>query len=301
MVTVSRTARAVALGLLADLALGDPPTPLHPVGWYGAAMTRVERLLYRDSVTVGALHAGLGTTLAVVAASGCPSTAAATALCTAGRGLTGSAHAVATRLRTGDLAGARNLLPNLVGRDPSDLDEKEIVRAVVESVAENTVDAVVAPAAWALLAGSRGAFAHRGINTMDAMIGHRNDRYSRYGRAAARLDDVAAWLPARITALLVAGVRPVRARAILRAVRTQAPAHPSPNAGVAEAAYAAALGVRLGGTNRYTGGIEERPTLGTGPQPCLHDISRATAITRDVTIALVALLVAPRFGEQMEP
>lgn len=300
MVKVDKTARAVALGLLADLALGDPPTPLHPVGWYGEAMTSVERLLYRDSVMVGALHAGLGTTLAVVAASACPSTVAATALCAAGRGLTRSAHAIASRLEMDDLAGARKLLPNLVGRDPSDLDKQEIVRAVVESVAENTVDAVVAPASWALLAGPRGAFAHRGINTMDAMIGHRDDRYSRYGRVAARLDDVAAWLPARITALLVAAVRPARVGPILRAVRTQAPAHPSPNAGVAEAAYAAALGVRLGGTNRYTGGIEERPTLGTGPLPCLHDISRATAITRDVTLAFVALLLAPRLGARMQ-
>jgi adenosylcobinamide-phosphate synthase len=180
----------------------------------------------------------------------------------------------------------------LAGRDPSHLNETELARAVVESVAENTVDAIVAPAFWALAAGSRGVFAHRALNTMDAMVGYRSDRYLEYGWAAARLDDAAAWIPARLTAVLVAAVRPASAGQIATAVRLQAPAHPSPNAGVAEAAYAAALGVRVGGTNVYAGKVDRRPILGSGRVPQAADIRRATSLCRDVTLAMVSLLVA---------
>src|SRR5204863_6463621 len=124
-----------------------------------------------------------------------------------------------------------------VGRDPSELDESGVARAVVESVAENTVDAVVAPACWAAVFGAPGVLAHRAVNTLDAMVGHRSARYARFGWAAARLDDGAAWVPARLTAVLVALVRPRAARLVWQAVRRDAPAHPSPNAGVAEAAF----------------------------------------------------------------
>jgi adenosylcobinamide-phosphate synthase len=203
-----------------------------------------------------------------------------------------SADAVAKQLEAGDLGAARELLPALAGRDPMQLDEKEIARAVVESVAENTVDAIVAPAWWALLAGARGAFAHRAVNTMDAMVGHHSDRYERYGWAAARLDDGAAWIPARLTAALVAIVRPRAARDVITVVREQAPAHPSPNAGVAEAAYAAALGLQLGGSNRYDGRVDHRPPLGYGRCAEPEDIRRATALCRDVTLAIVGGLGA---------
>src|SRR5690606_37970962 len=154
-------------------------------------------------------------------------------------------------LADGDLDGARAALPALVGRNPDELDDRGVARAVVESVAENTADAVVAPALWAVLGGASGVLAHRAINTMDAMVGHRDERYSLYVRAAARLDDGAAWVPARVTAALVAACRPSVARDVWTAVRRDAPAHPSPNSGVAEAAFAAALGLRLGGESRY--------------------------------------------------
>src|SRR5207249_2191873 len=121
---------------------------------------------------------------------------------------------------------ARALLPSLVGRDPTKLDEAEVARAVVESVAENTVDAVIAPICWALAAGAVGVAAYRAINTMDAMVGHRDARHERYGWASARLDDAANWLPARFAAVLVAGLRPQHMREIWRAVRDDAPAHP---------------------------------------------------------------------------
>jgi adenosylcobinamide-phosphate synthase len=210
---------------------------------------------------------------------------------------------VAAPLEAGDLDVARDRLPTLVGRDPAGLGTAELARAVVESVAENTVDAVIAPAMWAAAAGAAGALAYRAVNTLDAMVGHRSPRYARFGWAAARADDVAGWLPARLTALLVAGVRPRAAAAVLTAVRAQAPAHPSPNAGVAEAAFAAALGVRLGGTNFYEGRPECRATLGSGPAPRVADIARAVRLSRDVTAAaavaaIVALLCSTRSGSR---
>jgi adenosylcobinamide-phosphate synthase len=290
MVRVGDRAGAAAVGLLGDLALGDPPTRWHPVGWFGAVMANAERRLYRDDRWAGVRHAGLGTAIGLATGTACRSTALATTVCAAGRGLMRSADAVATRLEAGELVAARELLPALAGRDPSELEEKEIARAVVESVAENTVDAIVAPAWWALVAGARGVVTHRALNTMDAMVGHHNDRYERYGWAAARLDDLAAWVPARLTAALVAGVRPRAAADILTAVRTQAPAHPSPNAGVGEAAYAAALGLQLGGTNRYGERTEHRPALGFGRSAEPADIRRATALCRDLTLALVGCL-----------
>ena len=169
---------------------------------------------------------------------------------------------------------------------PCELDEAGISRAVVESVAENCVDAVVAPAFWALVAGGAGVAAHRAVNTLDAMVGHRSPRYRRFGWASARLDDVAAWVPARLAALAVAAVRPARAGAVWRAVRHQAPAHPSPNGGVVEAAFAAALGVTLGGRNRYGERVEHRPLLGTGPPAGPRDVERAVVLLGHVTAAI---------------
>ena len=187
---------------------------------------------------------------------------------------------------------ARAQLPALAGRDATDLDEPEMARAVVESVAENTVDAVVAPALWAAVLGGAGALGYRAVNTLDSMVGHRSDRYRRYGWASARLDDAANWLPARATAALVAAVRPHHAADVWRTVRRDAPAHPSPNAGVAEAAFAAALGLRLGGVNRYGDRVEHRAPLGRGRPPDRHDIHHAVRLSRDVSLALAVALPA---------
>lgn len=280
---------AVALGLVADRLLGEPPAPVHPVVAFGRVMRRVERSLYRDARAAGVVHALVGTGLGVAAGGLAGSTAMATWLAVAGRALGEAATSVGVALVARDLDRARELLPALVGRDPSALDEKEIARAVVESVAENTVDAVVAPALWAALAGAPGALGYRAVNTLDAMVGHHSARYEHYGWASARLDDVAGWVPARVTAALVAGVRPSAARAVWTAVRTQAPAHPSPNAGVAEAAFAAALGLRLGGTNRYGDRVEIRPPLGTGRPAEAADIARAVALSRDVCALMVVI------------
>jgi adenosylcobinamide-phosphate synthase len=284
-------ALGAAVGVAADRLIGEPPRSVHPVVGFGRIMRAVERGLYADDRGRGVVHAALGVAVGAGAGALVGSTAAATFLAVGGRALGEAALAVGDALADGDLDRARTLLPALVGRDPGGLDEKEIARAVVESVAENTVDAVVAPALWAAVGGAAGALGYRAVNTMDAMVGHRSPRYGNYGWAGARLDDLAGWVPARVTAALVAAVRPRGAGAVWTAVRDQAPAHPSPNAGVAEAAFAAALGLRLGGENRYGDRIELRPPLGIGRPPEPADIGRAIALSRDVAGALGALLV----------
>jgi adenosylcobinamide-phosphate synthase len=297
---VSSRALGAAGGWLADRLLGEPPVRPHPVAAFGSVMAEFERWTWRDSRLAGTLHAGGGATLGVLAGAavrgglgpGLPSTLAATYLAVAGRGLGEAATDVAAALDMGDVDAARRLLPSLVGRDPTTLDDKEIVRAVVESVAENTVDAVVAPMLWAAAGGAPGALGYRAVNTVDAMVGRRSARYRRYGWAGARLDDVAAWVPARVTAAAVAAVRPGAAGAVWHAVRRDAPGHPSPNAGVAEAAFAAALGLRLGGENRYGDRVEIRPPLGTGRPPEVADVAEAVRLSSHVGAAVALLLVA---------
>ena len=299
----------VLAGLVADRLLGEPPAFWHPVARYGQAMEALERLLYSDrrgsgmAYTVAGVGAALATGWAFHGRAGRPdrlrqavAVSVATYVAVAGKALLSAAESVAVPLREGDLVASRQRLPALVGRDPSELDAPEISRAVVESVAENTVDAIVAPVFWAALAGAPGVLAYRALNTLDAMVGHRSPRYARFGWASARADDVAAWAPARLTALLVALVRPGAAGRIWTAVRTQAPDHPSPNAGVAEASFAAALGLRLGGCNRYESRSELRPYLGEGRKAQVTDIERARVLSRDVTLALGLLVLARRLA-----
>jgi adenosylcobinamide-phosphate synthase len=281
---------SAAAAIVLDAIAGEPPISPHPVAAFGRAMRAVEGRVYADDLSAGAMHAAAGVTLGAATGVAVRSTMVATYVAVAGRALRDAALQVHAALDAGDLDEARRLLPALVGRDPAGLDVKEVTRAAVESLAENTVDAVVAPALWGAAAGAPGALAYRAINTMDAMIGHRTPRYARYGTAAARLDDMANWVPARVTAALVAAVRPTQASAVWTATRTQAAAHPSPNAGVAEAAFAAALELRLGGVNRYGDRLEIRSYLGTGRPPEPPDIARAARLSRDVSLALAAAL-----------
>jgi adenosylcobinamide-phosphate synthase len=281
-----------ALGIVADRVLGEPPVPdaVHPVALFGSLAQATEGTLYGEERWRGVAYTVLNTAVAAGVGRLVGSPAAAGYLATSGRALHGAALDIGSALQAGELDRARELLPSLVGRDPDRLDEGEISRAAVESVAENTSDAVVAPALWTVVAGAPGAFLHRAADTLDSMVGYRNDRYERFGSPAARLDDALAWVPARATAGLVALVRPRQARAIWRTVRLDAPAHPSPNAGVAEAAFAAALGVQLGGLNRYGDIVEDRPTLGTGPPPTPTDITAAVTLSRQVSLALAGIL-----------
>ena len=288
----SKNAVGAAIGIIADLVLGEPHVDPHPVRAFGVVMERIEQVLYRPSRSAGLLHAMTGLGVGVAAGAVVRSTALATYVSVAQRALSEAGRDVAVALEDGDLAQARRLLPALVGRDPRDLDASEISRAAVESLAENTVDALVAPVFWAVFFGAPGTLAYRAVNTMDASVGYRNDRYLRYGWASARLDDLASFIPARLTAALVIAARPRSAPAVWRAVRQDAPFHPSPNAGVAEAAFAAALGLRLGGVNTYGSRTERRPQLGAGRAPQAGDILAAAALSRDVTFTLIASLLA---------
>ena len=281
---------AAAVGLLADRVVGEPRVEPHPVAALGSILSRAEDRMWAPSRARGAGYALVGTGIGVAAGAVTRSTALATYVASSGRMLGDLALDVHDALRVDDLERARALLPSLAGRTATSLGPDEIARAVVESVAENTVDAVVAPALWAAVAGAPGAFGHRAINTLDSMVGHHSDRYEQFGWASARLDDVAAWVPARITAVLVAVARPARASDVWRIVRHDAPSHPSPNAGVAEAAFAAALSLRLGGTNDYAGRVEHRADLGDGKPPVAGDIDRAVVLLRDVTYLLAAIL-----------
>ena len=290
---------AIVVGFAADRALGDPAR-LHPVAGFGAVAAWVERRVWRPSRVAGALYVAalVAAVWGAVAASArwlAPPVRVGLAVAVlwatlGGRSLERAALRLRDALDAGDLDRARALAPALVGRDPSMLDGGELARAAVESVAENTSDAVVAPLLWMAAFGPAGAAGYRAINTLDAMVGHRDARHLRFGWAAARLDDAANWVPARVTALLVIGLARGRRRAAWRAAFVDGARHPSPNAGRAEGAFAGALGVRLGGTNRYRHGSEVRPPLGAGAAPGTDDIARAVSIARRVGV--LATLVA---------
>lgn len=188
----------------------------------------------------------------------------------------------------GDLTKARELLPSLCGRDPSVLGEDGLTRAALESVAENTSDATVGAVFWGAIAGVPGLFVYRAANTLDAMIGYRSEKYLRFGWAAARFDDLVNIVPARLTGALTAACAPVVGGSVqesLAAWKRDAAAHPSPNAGVAEASAAGALGISLGGRTEYAHGVEMRPVLGRGPVPTPNDLRRAARLSSAVQIS----------------
>jgi adenosylcobinamide-phosphate synthase len=306
------TALGLALGAGADLLLADPRRH-HPVAGFGAVAAALERRVWRDSRAAGAGYAAV--LVAGAAAAGAAGTrltrdrpvariltvAAATWTVLGGTSLGRAATAMAGVLDAGDLPAARGLLPTLAGRDPSSLDAGELARATVESVAENTSDAAVAPLVWGALAGLPGLLGYRAVNTLDAMVGHRSPRHARFGWAAARGDDVANWLPARLTAALTAATAPLAggsARGALRVWFRDGAAHPSPNAGRCEAAAAGALGLRLGGRNVYGSRVEDRPVLGEGRAPGSSDVVRAVRLSRAVWLAAAALAAASRLARR---
>jgi adenosylcobinamide-phosphate synthase len=293
----------ILAGVAADALLGDPRRG-HPVAAFGRAAGTLETRLYADSTLRGA-----GYTAACVLLAAAPALAAArltrrrpwaalaavtaaTWAVTGANSLAGQARRIGRALEAGDLDAARATLPSLCGRDPQGLDDVQISRAVVESVAENSGDAIVSPLVWGAAGGVTGLLAYRAINTLDAMVGYRSPRLARFGTASARLDDVANWLPARLTALLAAACAPVvggRPGHAWRIARRYGWQHPSPNAGYCEAAFAGALGLRLGGANSYDGVAEARPGLGEGRAPQAADIERAARLCQAVTAASAAV------------
>ena len=311
-------AAGILAGYLADAIVGDPRRG-HPVAGFGRVAGALEPLTYRDNRAAGAVHTGLLVAGVTVAASVArrrvgagPGVAALTAFATwvalGGTTLLRTGSELADALEAGGVDAARALLPSLCGRDPAVLDAAGLCRAALESVAENTSDATVAPLLWAAAAGAPGVLAYRAVNTLDAMIGHRSPHYARFGWAAARLDDAANLIPARVTGVLTALCAPVvggSSGAALRAWRSDAARHPSPNAGVAEAAFAGALGVRLGGPTQYRHQLEIRPTLGAGREPDVADLRRAIRLARWVQNSAVVIAVvvsaAGRTGRRVSP
>jgi len=276
--TWEETLWMVAAALAVDLAVGDPERLPHPVVAIGRWIRWMEARTYVEAPKERSFLFGVLLCLSTVAISA----AAAYAIVRvclwvhpwlgyaanvwlisttiAWRGLAEAGMRVYRPLAAGRLDEARTYTGYIVGRDTAALDEPELTRATVETVAENTVDAVLSPVAFALLGGAAGAFLYRAANTLDSMVGYRNARYLWYGKASARLDDALNWIPARLAAgmlALAAALRGMSARAALRTVRRFARLHPSPNSGYPESAVAGALGVRLGGANVY-GGVESR-------------------------------------------
>jgi adenosylcobinamide-phosphate synthase len=290
----------LALAFTFDLVAGDPEWFPHPVRIFGALVRAGERCLRRaGSGPATELAAGAALTGAVVSiawASGRPRNAAWqillawTALAT--RSLLDESCSVLDALEAGDLIDARRRLARIVGRDTGHLDASEIARATIETLAESACDGIVAPLFWLAMGGVPLAMAYKALNTLDSMIGHREAPYLYFGRTAARLDDAANLIPARLTAVGIAaaaGLYGLDARRSLAIWRRDGGKHASPNAGQTEAAMAGALGVQLGGTNFYDGAPHRSPRLCEEGRP-------ATARDARAAVALVAIVSGLAFG-----
>jgi adenosylcobinamide-phosphate synthase len=211
-------------------------------------------------------------------------------------------HAAAVRdpLCAGAIETARKAVSMIVGRDPNDLDETDVARAAIESLAENASDGVVAPLFWGALFGLPGIAGYKAINTLDSMIGHRSERHEAFGWAAARIDDVANFIPARLTGLLFALAGPGPRDALLCMAR-DARHHRSPNAGWPEAAVAGALGVRLCGPRSYHGELADEPWLnGSARDPVAAEVSRVLEVYVRAMLTIAAVLAFLAFGLAVE-
>ncbi len=275
----------IAVALVLDALLGDPrwlPHPVKLLGWLARFLEAPTRFLMAPRAA-GAVTALLvvavsaGTTLGLIRIAGAIHPRMADVaeilvlyLCFAAGDLALHARRVLVRLRAGLLPEARARVGLMVGRDTDSLDEAGVVRAAVESVAENTVDGVTAPLFYACLLGPVGAMAYKALSTLDSTFGYKSERYLEFGWASARLDDLANWIPARLTGWIIplaAGLNRKRFGDALRVMRRDGSLHCSPNAGIAEAAMAGALGIQLGGSAVYQGIEQQKPLLGDAGAP----------------------------------
>lgn len=302
----------VLVAIAVDLLVGDPRQLPHPVVGIGKLIAWLERRLNKGAprarrikgliltvcvvtmtflLTWGAIAvlARIHPWLGVIAEVWLLSTALAI------KGLRDAARAVVVPLVQGNLVDARRSVSMIVGRDTHDMDEAEVTRATVETVAENTVDGITAPLFWALMGGAPLALAYKAVNTLDSMVGYRNQRYGDLGYVSAKLDDLANWVPARLTALcmwlggwLMSRFIPPGSgwRQAWAGTLRDAPKHPSPNAGWPEAMMAWLLGVQLGGINRYAGEVSSRATMGVAGGPL-----RATHISASINYMHAAWMV----------
>lgn len=284
----------------------------HPVTWAGALIGLLDRRLndprqgglmrrglgLAAALLVIGVAAGLGWALQAVLPGGWLGTVLLGVLAwplVAARSLYDHVAAVAEPLSGRDVPAARRAVAQIVGRDPRHLDGAGVARAAAESLAENASDGVIAPLFWGAVAGLPGIAAYKAINTLDSMIGHRTPRHEAFGWAAARIDDVANWVPARLTGVLFA-LASGRPRAALGCMMRDARRHRSPNAGWPEAALAGGLGVRLSGPRIYADRVADEPWLnGSAPDPEPADLKRALKVYVRA-MGLGALLLAGLWG-----
>ena len=305
-------AGAMVVAMVADALLGWPNRLFarigHPVTWLGRLIAALDARWNRETDTssircaagiaaslfVIALAAGIGWAVQVVLPRWCLVGVGLLAWpFVAFRSLYDHVAAVRDPLRAGDVEAARKKVAMIVGRDPNQLDEAGIARAAIESLAENTSDGVVAPVFWGVLFGLPGIIGYKAANTLDSMIGHRTARHEAFGWAAARIDDVANFVPARLTGLLFAALAGSKRRSdALSCMRKDARHHRSINAGWPEAAMAGVLGVRLCGPRSYDGKIADAPWLNAAaPDPAAVDITRALETYVGTMFALTLLLI----------
>jgi len=310
-------AGAMAVAMAVDALLGWPSWLFarigHPVTWLGRLISAIDAAWNRDSDPPAFRRAaGVAGALLVIAISVAIGWVLQSLLpwgwieiilvgvlawpLVALRSLHDHVAAVAKPLQAGDIAAARAAVSRIVGRDPATLDEAGIARAAIESLAENASDGIVAPVFWGALFGLPGILGYKAINTLDSMIGHRSERHEAFGWAAARIDDVANFIPARLTGFLFVLLASRRSEA-LSCMTRDARRHRSPNAGWPEAAMAGGLGVRLSGPRIYHGSITNEPWLNDGARdPLAADISQGLTIYRRAMLLLAGLLAILAFA-----
>ncbi|MBR6713385.1 MAG: cobalamin biosynthesis protein CobD [Selenomonadaceae bacterium] len=302
------------VAFLIDALIGDPRSRLHPVVLIGNLISLLEKLLRRDldSPTNKIIKGGILVSVVVAVAllvglcveallQDVPSLAAqifiqalVLSFMISPRSLGDAGREIYYLLEREDLARAREKVGWIVGRDTQNLNEAEVTRATVETVAENTVDGIISPLFYFAIGGLPLAIAYRAINTMDSMLGYKNDKYLYFGRVAARLDDVANFIPARLTGLLficAAVVLNLDYKNALKMMRRDARKHPSPNGGWAEATVAGALRIRLGGMNYYFGKPHFRAYMGE-PEENLEAVHILGAIRMMYTATILFLMIA---------
>jgi adenosylcobinamide-phosphate synthase len=305
-------AGAMAVGLALDALLGWPGGLFarigHPVVWLGALIGALDRRCNRTGDAPWQRRvAGVAAALVVIALAAALGWAAQATVAfgwsrmfllgilawpfIALRSLHDHVAAVARPLEAGDVAAARTAVSMIVGRDPAQLDQAGIARAAIESLAENTSDGIVAPVFWGALFGLPGIVGYKAVNTLDSMIGHRTVRHESFGWAAARIDDLLNFIPARLTGFLLA-LLSARPQAAMACMARDARAHRSINAGWPEAAMAGALGVRLCGPRSYHGVLADEPWLNASARdPAAADLISGLKLYRCAMLLLGGLLV----------
>lgn len=304
---------AIAIGFFLDRLIGDPPKWPHPVRWIGSFITKMTALLNKGQFRLlkGASLLFLTAVPVFVIVLAVTSFAYSVhlfigviiesvfiAIGLAQKSLRDAALAVYEPLSVGQLTEARTKLSWIVGRDTDKLSESDIVRGTIETVSENTADGITSPLFWAFLLGAPGLWLYKSVNTLDSMIGHKDERYEKFGKFSARADDILNFIPARLTGLLMVLYAPNKSKLSLwrrfSGWGKDARRHPSINSGFLEAATAWQLGITLGGKSSYQGKVSERPTIGPGQTPLTADHIKASVFEMHVTsivfwLALTAL------------